>query len=200
MTLDDSSANHLSDTLTAGCNLSDEAAARVTIDAAQSVLRWLARVGVGFDRYPDGRLHLGREGGHHWHRIAHAGGDATRVAVSAVLVAAVRAQRHVEFRRGGFGATCSSTPQGTRSPKYCANAGAASVCWPPGRPTHDRVGRPLMHGVHPRGDLAPRVVVARAITLRLRESGDDHALLDATRLGGWAAHFPQSVCIASRTA
>lgn len=267
---DDSPASHLSDTLTAGCGLSDEAAARVTTDAAPSVLRWLARTGVGFDQYPDGRLRLGREGGHHRHRVAHAGGDATGAAVSAALAAAVRAQRNVEvveeaflrdllldaegdavtgvlYERGGgvgrlaargvilaTGGYASLYPH-TTNPAHltadgaaCALRAGAELCdlefvqfhptalWTgeadsqvplvseavrgEGGRLIDCAGRALMDGVHPLGDLAPRDVVARTIALRLRETGDDHVLLDVTHLGaaGWDAHFPtvRAHCIA----
>jgi L-aspartate oxidase len=49
----------------------------------------------------------------------------------------------------------------------------------------DEAGRPVMAGRHPRGDLAPRDVVA-AVMQRRMERGDgpaDHLWLDATRLG-----------------
>jgi L-aspartate oxidase len=49
----------------------------------------------------------------------------------------------------------------------------------------DQAGRPVMAGQHPRGDLAPRDVVA-AVMQRRMERGDgpvDHLWLDATRLG-----------------
>ncbi len=46
---------------------------------------------------------------------------------------------------------------------------------------HD--GRPLMDGVHPSGDLAPRNVVARAIQEEMRRSGLPYALLDAGPIG-----------------
>lgn len=39
-------------------------------------------------------------------------------------------------------------------------------------------GRSLMDDVHPMGSLAPRDVVARAIDLALKETGDEHVLLD----------------------
>lgn len=41
-------------------------------------------------------------------------------------------------------------------------------------------GTPLMKGVHPLGDLAPRDIVARAIDRAMKRSGADHALLDMT--------------------
>ena len=50
----------------------------------------------------------------------------------------------------------------------------------------DVTGVPVMAGVHPLGDLAPRDVVATAIATRLRAAPggvDDHVLLDATSIG-----------------
>ena len=56
----------------------------------------------------------------------------------------------------------------------------------------DAAGHPLMAGVHPLGDLAPRDVVAAAITRRMAADGTDHVYLDATRLGAGmlARRFP----------
>ncbi|MGH3700622.1 MAG: L-aspartate oxidase [Pseudonocardiaceae bacterium] len=48
----------------------------------------------------------------------------------------------------------------------------------------DTTGTPVMTGVHPLGALAPRDVVAAAITNRMAQTGADHVLLDATHLGG----------------
>ena len=54
----------------------------------------------------------------------------------------------------------------------------------------DTAGRPVMDGVDPRGDLAPRDVVAGAITARLAALGTDHVWLDATGVPDVAARFP----------
>ena len=57
----------------------------------------------------------------------------------------------------------------------------------------DATGAPVMRGVHPLGDLAPRDVVSAAITRRmvLAPGGvDDHVFLDATGIAGFAARFP----------
>jgi L-aspartate oxidase len=48
----------------------------------------------------------------------------------------------------------------------------------------DITGSPVMTGVHPLGALAPRDVVAAAITNRMAATGTDYVLLDATHLGG----------------
>jgi L-aspartate oxidase len=54
----------------------------------------------------------------------------------------------------------------------------------------DGHGRRIMDGVHPLADLAPRDVVAAAITRRMAETGSDHVLLDATAIPGFADRFP----------
>jgi L-aspartate oxidase len=46
----------------------------------------------------------------------------------------------------------------------------------------DLMGRPIMRGKDPRGDLAPRDVVARAIDRTMKETGDKHVNLDMTDL------------------
>jgi L-aspartate oxidase len=48
----------------------------------------------------------------------------------------------------------------------------------------DASGAPVMTNVHPLGALAPRDVVAAAITSRMVATGTDHVLLDATHLRG----------------
>lgn len=63
----------------------------------------------------------------------------------------------------------------------------------------DAAGRPVMAGVHPLADLAPRDVVAAAITARMASTGEDHVFLDATGLGGFASRFP-TVAAACRLA
>ena len=54
----------------------------------------------------------------------------------------------------------------------------------------DDQGEAFMAAEHPLGDLAPRDVVARAISRRLNERGLDHLWLDATGIGGFTARFP----------
>ncbi len=54
----------------------------------------------------------------------------------------------------------------------------------------DLSGRPVMDGVDPRGDLAPRDVVAGAVTAVLASTGADHVLLDATGVPDVRHRFP----------
>jgi L-aspartate oxidase len=54
----------------------------------------------------------------------------------------------------------------------------------------DEQGVTFMGAEHPLGDLAPRDVVARAVTRRLVERGLDHLWLDATGIAGFSARFP----------
>jgi L-aspartate oxidase len=63
----------------------------------------------------------------------------------------------------------------------------------------DRTGARFLVGVHPLAELAPRDVVAAAITRRLAETGADRVWLDATRIDGFAARFP-TVTAACRAA
>ncbi|NKY58672.1 L-aspartate oxidase [Nocardia flavorosea] len=54
----------------------------------------------------------------------------------------------------------------------------------------DSRGDSVTAGVHPRGDLAPRDVVSRAIAARLRELGEDHVYLDARAVPDFTVRFP----------
>lgn len=86
----DSPAAHADDTLVAGAGICDPAAVDVLTTEGPSRVLELVRLGARFDRDPDGRWALTREGGHHARRIIHAGGDATgaelqRAAQRAVL-------------------------------------------------------------------------------------------------------------------
>ncbi|MGX7677669.1 L-aspartate oxidase [Jatrophihabitans sp. DSM 45814] len=86
---DDTSAEHLQDTLIAGVGLCDRAAVEVLVDEGPEAVRELIELGTRFDLSSSGELSLTREGGHHKDRIAHAGGDATGAEIERALVAAV---------------------------------------------------------------------------------------------------------------
>jgi L-aspartate oxidase len=86
---EDTPDEHFADTITAGAGICDEAAVRVLVREGPAAVRELAQIGARFDRAPDGSLSLGREGGHHRDRIAHAGGDATGAEIARALVTRV---------------------------------------------------------------------------------------------------------------
>lgn len=54
----------------------------------------------------------------------------------------------------------------------------------------DARGDSVTAGVHPRGDLAPRDVVSRAIAARMRSLGADHVYLDAREVPDFTRRFP----------
>lgn len=86
----DSTDLHLADTLEAGAGLCDVDAVRVLVDEGPARVHELIALGAAFDRDPDGRLQLAREGGHSLPRIVHAGGAATGAEIERTLVDAVR--------------------------------------------------------------------------------------------------------------
>ncbi|MGP3912739.1 L-aspartate oxidase [Nonomuraea sp. 10N515B] len=87
----DTPEEHLNDTLLAGVGLCDVKAVRTLVTEGPAALRRLMARGANFDRTPDGKLQLTREGGHRRRRIVHAGGDATGAEVQRALIEAVRA-------------------------------------------------------------------------------------------------------------
>ncbi|MDI4236130.1 L-aspartate oxidase [Bradyrhizobium sp. Arg237L] len=87
---DDTPALHLQDTIAAGAGLCDEEAASRIVDAAPAAVERLARLGVGFDRRPDGGWQLGLEAAHSRKRIVHATGDGTGREIMRALITAVR--------------------------------------------------------------------------------------------------------------
>ena len=90
---EDSLAEHIQDTLTAGAGLCDPVATRYVVEHAKPAIDWLIAQGVPFtrDASTDTGYHLTREGGHSHRRIIHAA-DATGHAVQETLAA--RAQAH----------------------------------------------------------------------------------------------------------
>ena len=87
---DDDPALHLADTIAAGAGLCDEPVARRIVEAAPAAVEYLAKLGVAFDRRPDGGWRLGLEAAHSRKRIVHATGDGTGREIMRALIAAVR--------------------------------------------------------------------------------------------------------------
>ena len=70
-------AEHAADTLRVGRGLADTAIVHDLVARGADVIEHLEGVGVRFDRDAEGKLLLGREGGHSRRRVLHADGDAT---------------------------------------------------------------------------------------------------------------------------
>ena len=92
---DDEPALHAADTVAAGDGLCDAAIVDRFARAAPEAIRKLARLGVRFDRKPDGGFALGLEAAHSRSRIAHVGGDGAGRELMRALVAAARATASV---------------------------------------------------------------------------------------------------------
>ncbi|HWK91029.1 MAG TPA: L-aspartate oxidase [Luteimicrobium sp.] len=90
----DSPEAHLADTLAAGGGLCDPRAVEVLVTDGPERVRELVARGAVFDTDRAGGIALGREGGHHADRIAHAGGDATGAEISRALVDQLDAVRN----------------------------------------------------------------------------------------------------------
>jgi L-aspartate oxidase len=251
----DSSAAHAADTLLAGAHHNDVAMVQWLTREAPGAIAWLQAQGVQFDHDADGRLQLGREGGHSAARIAHAGGDASGAALVHALRAKAQVAAHVQWRggvdvdalllrddavvgvrtrdergrqehiqasavvfaTGGIGAlfartsnppgadgaglalglAAGATPRDLEFVQFHPTAlDVAGHCLPlitealrgAGARLLDADGRPLMAGVHPLGDLAPRDVVARRVA---HAQAAGKVWLDATGVtGDWEKRFP----------
>ncbi len=76
--------SHYEDTIIAAAGLANEDAVRTLVEAAPATVRYLAELGARFDAGPPGL-----EGGHSYHRIVHAGGDAIGAEVHRALAHAL---------------------------------------------------------------------------------------------------------------
>jgi L-aspartate oxidase len=81
----DSLDSHVGDTLLAGDGLCDERVVKFVVNQARERLADLVTYGVNFDRDSEGKLLLGREGGHQHHRIVHCK-DSTGSSISSALL------------------------------------------------------------------------------------------------------------------
>ncbi|MDQ3422762.1 MAG: L-aspartate oxidase [Actinomycetota bacterium] len=92
----DTPEQHYADTMAAGAGLCDPSAVRTLVTQGPAAVRDLIELGTRFDRSSSGDLQLGREGGHHRDRVAHAGGDATGAEIQRALIEAVRRAPDIE--------------------------------------------------------------------------------------------------------
>jgi len=96
----DSIDAHVADTLTAGAGLTNPVVARFVAERAPGCIAWLIEQEMPFstERRADGTeaLHLTREGGHSYRRVAHAA-DATGRALETTLEQRVRQRPNIEL-------------------------------------------------------------------------------------------------------
>lgn len=95
MAPEDSYESHIEDTLDAGAGLCDRRVVEFVVREGPDRIRELMELGAQFTRQ-NGRLHLGREGGHSADRIVHAA-DTTGREIERALLANVRAHPNIEI-------------------------------------------------------------------------------------------------------
>ncbi len=109
----DSVDAHGDDTLLAGAGLCDESVVREVIGEAPAAVAGLQDLGVAFDQTSDApSLHLGREGGHSFRRIAHSQGDGTGRAIQLALAEQLAASPDVRVVTGAFAVDLLTTEDG----------------------------------------------------------------------------------------
>ncbi len=93
----DSFQSHVDDTITAGGSLCDRSVVEMVVRDAPQRIRELIEWGTAFDRNSSGRLSMGREGGHEYHRVLHANGDATGREIIRAMVEHVHRLNHISM-------------------------------------------------------------------------------------------------------
>ncbi|MEC9345934.1 MAG: L-aspartate oxidase [Pseudomonadota bacterium] len=88
---DDAPALHAADTMAAGDGLCDPETVEIVANDAPDCIAELRRLGAPLDLDDDGRPALTLEAAHSRHRVVHAGGDRSGLAIVETLCAAVRA-------------------------------------------------------------------------------------------------------------
>ncbi len=252
--------SHVADTLEAGDGLCNPEVVREIVREGPARIEEMVERGVRFSQLEDGRVSLGKEGGHSKRRILHVK-DITGRAIEEALLAAIQNDPRIEVRehcmavdlittrklkKFGFqtgeaenrvaGLYCHDSPVGevfalrtsavllatggigqvyqfTTNPDIATGDGVAmayragaeirnlefvqfhpTAFFSPdgqrfliseavrgeGAVLRNAAGEPFMTRYHPRRDLAPRDVVARAIDAEMKRSGAEHVFLDIT--------------------
>jgi len=264
-------ASHVRDTLEAGDGLCREDVVRSIVQDAPARIQELIALGVGFSTLADGRISLGKEGGHSKRRILHVK-DMTGRAIEEALLGAVAASPRITLREHVFAIDLITTARLARSRRvsagkdrvlglyaldvrrkqvrtfrapvvmlatggvgqvyqfttnpdiatgdgiaiaYRAGVAVENLEFIQFHPTalytregerfliseavrgegavlRNAAGVAFMKKYHPRADLAPRDVVARAIDVEMKRLGSRHVWLDLTVLppGVARARFP----------
>lgn len=85
----DTFEKHIEDTLVCGAGKCDREAVELVVRRAPELIEDLIRWGTRFDKTPDGKFELNREGGHSEHRILHHE-DLTGAEIERALIASVK--------------------------------------------------------------------------------------------------------------
>jgi len=94
---DDSPESHINDTQIAGAGLCDPEVTKFVVENGQKSLDWLTKTGVSFTKDTNSKkLHLTREGGHSYRRIAHVA-DTTGRAIQDKLIETVLAHPNIHI-------------------------------------------------------------------------------------------------------
>ena len=99
---DDSIADHIADTLSAGAGLCNANAVNILCSEGPARIRDLIGLGVAFDHAENGQFSRGLEAAHSYPRVLHAGGDSTGFSIETALVRAVRAQSTISVLEHTF--------------------------------------------------------------------------------------------------
>jgi L-aspartate oxidase len=97
----DNFEKHIQDTLIAGDGFCNEEVVRMVVNEAPARIKDLIKLGVSFDKKPDGSYDLAREGGHTEYRILHHK-DNTGEAIQKVLTQKVRKHPNIEIFENHF--------------------------------------------------------------------------------------------------
>ena len=97
----DTFEKHIEDTMVCGAGKCDPEAVRMVVEGAPEGIRNLIEWGTHFDKTPEGRYSLHREGGHTEHRILHHQ-DLTGAEIERALISAVKRHRNIELLEHHF--------------------------------------------------------------------------------------------------
>ncbi|MEM0987044.1 MAG: L-aspartate oxidase [Pseudomonadota bacterium] len=96
----DTPAAHAADTVNAGAGLVDPVVAHLIAEEGAARVEDLLKLGVPFDRTPDGNLVLSLEAAHSRPRVARVAGDLAGKAIMDALATAVRNAEHITLLEG----------------------------------------------------------------------------------------------------
>ena len=97
----DTFEKHIHDTMVCGAGICDLDAVEQVVTRAPMLMKDLIRWGTRFDRTPEGKYELAREGGHSEHRILHHK-DETGAEIERTLISQVKSHRNIEVREYHF--------------------------------------------------------------------------------------------------